>query len=67
MGGVKLESVAKADWRIDKKEKDDICEAKQVVEKKPHHIGIKVGGVRVWWEKCLGWGGKDTNPSNLGP
>ncbi len=54
MGGVKLESVAKADWRIDKKEKDDICEAKQVVEKKPHHIGIKVGGVRVWWEKCLG-------------
>jgi hypothetical protein len=26
-----------------------------------------VGGVRVWWEKCLGWGGKDTNPSNLGP
>jgi hypothetical protein len=38
MGGLKPKSVAKADRRTYKKEKDAISKARQVVGKKPHHI-----------------------------
>jgi hypothetical protein len=36
--GVKPKSVARADQRTNKKEKDVIFEARQVVGKKPHHM-----------------------------
>lgn len=36
MGGVKSENVARADWKIDKKDKDASSKAKKIARKKPH-------------------------------
>jgi hypothetical protein len=38
MGGLKFLNAARADWKIDKKDKDASSEAKQNVGKKPHQI-----------------------------
>jgi hypothetical protein len=56
---MKPDNIIRTIWRIEKKEKDAIFEARLLVGQKPHKIVSKVKGWYRWrlqWEKCLGRG-----------